>query len=245
MIYIPGNTFRIGDDASEESDEKPSQLVHIDSFFMDETEVTNADYAQCVTAGACDRPDRAGATYYQSYYGDPAYDDYPVINVSWYDADAFCRWRDARLPTEAEWELAAGFDPESGLKSRYPWGDTFDGTALNFCDVNCQREDRSAQYDDGYRDTAPVGSYPQGRSTLGVYDMLGNVVEWVNDWYDSDTYETITDTNPMGPVEGQFKVVRGGSWLSPENEVYVTGRGSFEPEVSQAILGFRCAMAAQ
>jgi formylglycine-generating enzyme required for sulfatase activity len=243
MIYVPGNTFRIGDDASEESDEKPSQLVRVDSFFIDETEVTNADYAQCVEAGVCPRPDRAGATYYQSYYGDPAYDDYPVINVSWYDADAFCRWRDARLPTEAEWEFAAGFDGETGLKSRFPWGDTFDGTALNFCDVNCQREDRSAQFDDGYRDTAPVGSYPQGRSAAGIYDMLGNVVEWVNDWYDSRTYRDITDTNPMGPVEGDFKVVRGGSWLSPEDEVYVTGRSSFDPNVSQANLGFRCAMA--
>ena len=75
MIFVPGNTYRIGDDTSEESDEKPSQLIRVDSFFIDETEVTNADYAQCVDAGVCPRPDRAGATYYQSYFGDPAYDD--------------------------------------------------------------------------------------------------------------------------------------------------------------------------
>lgn len=242
MIYVPPGVFLLGDDDSENSDEKPAQLIRLDAFFIDETEVTNADYAQCVEAGVCPRPDRAGATYYNSYYGDPAFDSYPVINVSWYDADTFCRWRGARLPTEAEWEMAAGFDREEGLKLRYPWGDTFDGNILNFCDANCQREDRSAQYDDGFRDTAPVGTYPDGRSPSGAYDMLGNVMEWVGDWYDSRTYQDITDTNPMGPVEGEFKSFRGGSWLTPEDEIYVSARSSFDPNVSQANLGFRCAM---
>lgn len=244
MIFIPGNIFRLGDDESDASDEKPSQLIRLDSFYIDETEVTNAAYAQCVEAGQCERPDRAGATYYNSYHGDAAFDDYPVINVSWYDAQAFCEWRGARLPTETEWEMAAGFDPTAGMKYRYPWGDVFDGTQLNFCDVNCQREDRSQEFDDGFRDTAPVGSYPGGRSPLGVYDMLGNVTEWVSDWYDARIYREITDTNPMGPLEGEFKAVRGGSWLTPQEEAYVANRNSFVPDVSQAILGFRCAMAA-
>ncbi|WP_374687593.1 SUMF1/EgtB/PvdO family nonheme iron enzyme, partial [Promineifilum sp.] len=242
MIYVPGGIFSIGDDASEENDEKPARIVHIDSFFIDETEVTNAAYAQCVAAEACPRPDRAGATYYQAYYGNPDFDDYPVINVSWYDAAAFCEWRGARLPTEAEWEFAASFDPIEQVKYRFPWGDSFDGNRLNFCDVNCQREDRGGEWDDGYRDTAPAGSYPDGRSPTGVYDMMGNVMEWVGDWYDFDYYEEIADTNPMGPVEGQYKSLRGGSWLSPPDDLGVIVRDNFDPTVSQANLGFRCAM---
>ncbi len=242
MIYIPGGQFSLGDDESQENDEKPAVPVQIDSFFMDETEVTNAAYALCVTAGVCPRPDRVGATYHPSYYGDPAFDDYPVINVSWFDADAFCKWRDARLPTEAEWEYAASFNPLEAVKFRHPWGDVFDGARLNFCDVNCRRDGPDAVWDDGFNDTAPVGSYPGGRSPLGVYDMLGNVMEWVGDWYDFKAYVNIADTNPRGPVDGQFKSLRGGSWLSPSEELNVSARGNFEPTVSQANLGFRCAM---
>jgi formylglycine-generating enzyme required for sulfatase activity len=243
MIYIPGGVFSIGDNTSERNDVKPEQLISLDAFYLDETEVTNAAYALCVDAGECPRPARAGATYYQSYFRDPAFDDYPVINVSWFNADTFCRWRGARLPTEAEWEMAAGFDPAAGVKYRYPWGDMFDGTRLNFCDLNCPRDDRSAEWDDGFRDTAPVATYPDGRSPSGVYDLLGNVMEWVNDWYDARTYQDITDTNPMGPLEGEFKSYRGGSWLTPLDDLGVSVRANFDPTVAQANLGFRCAMA--
>jgi len=242
MIYIPGGTFQIGNDASEENDEKPARVVQIDAYYIDETEVTNAAYAQCVAAEACPRPDRAGATYHPVYYGDPAYDDYPVINVSWYDAAAFCEWRGARLPSEAEWEFAASFDPVEGVKYLYPWGDSFDGRRLNFCDVNCSRQGDGAEWDDGFNDTAPVGSYPDGRSPSGVYDLLGNVMEWVGDWYAFRAYQEIADVNPRGPVDGEFKSLRGGSWLSPPDELSVSARGNFEPTVSQANLGFRCAM---
>jgi formylglycine-generating enzyme required for sulfatase activity len=242
MIFIPGGTFEIGDDASEENDEKPAQLVTLDSFYIDETEVTNAAYAQCVDVEACQRPDRAGATYYQSYYGDPEFDDYPVINVSWYDAEAFCAWRGARLPSEAEWEFAAAFEPVERIERRFPWGDTFNGNILNFCDVNCQRDDRGFDWDDGFRDTAPVGSYPDGRSPLGVYDLLGNVTEWVGDWYDFRAYRDIADTNPRGPVEGEFKSMRGGSWFTPPDDLGTFVRDNLDPNASQATLGFRCAM---
>ena len=242
MIYIPGGSFRIGEDTSEENDEKPAQLVTLDSFYIDETEVTNAAYAQCVEAEACPRPARAGATYYQSYYGDPAFDDYPVINVSWYSAEAFCAWRGARLPSEAEWEFAAAYDAAEGLERRYPWGNTFDGTILNFCDVNCQRDDRGFEWDDGFRDTAPVGSYPDGRSPTGVYDLLGNVTEWVGDWYDFRAYRDIADTNPRGPIEGEFKVMRGGSWFTPPDNLGTFVRDNLDPTAAQATVGFRCAM---
>ncbi|MBP9500608.1 MAG: SUMF1/EgtB/PvdO family nonheme iron enzyme [Candidatus Promineofilum sp.] len=242
MIYVPGGTFDIGDDSSEQNDEKPARMITLDSFYIDETEVTNGAYARCVDAGACPRPDRAGATYYQTYFGDPNFDDYPVINVSWYDADAFCTWRGARLPSEAEWEYAASFDPRERVKFKYPWGDTFDGNRLNFCDVNCQRDDRGFEWDDGFRDTAPVAGYPDGRSPKGIYDMLGNVMEWVGDWYDFRAYRTITETNPRGPVDGEFKVIRGGSWYTPPGQIGNVMRDNLDPTVSQSTLGFRCAM---
>ncbi|MBK7218023.1 MAG: SUMF1/EgtB/PvdO family nonheme iron enzyme [Candidatus Promineofilum sp.] len=207
MIYVPGGQFTLGDDASEENDEKPAREVQIDGFLIDETEVTNAAYAQCVAAEVCPRPARAGATYHQSYYGDPAFDDYPVINVSWFNAAAFCEWRGARLPTEAEWEYAASFDPVEQVKYRHPWGDVFDGERLNFCDVNCRTDGPDAVWDDGFNDTAPAGSFPDGRSPAGVYDMLGNVMEWVNDWYDFNAYENVSRHQPARPDGGRLQVV--------------------------------------
>jgi formylglycine-generating enzyme required for sulfatase activity len=243
MIYIPGGVFRIGYDEGEEADEKPAQIVRLDPYYIDETEVTNAEYAQCVAAELCSPPDRPNATYYDNYYDNPDFADYPVIWVSWYDGDAFCRWRGGRLPTEAEWEMAAGVEFEQNVKYRYPWGDTFDGARLNFCDSNCTREDRLTTFDDGYRDLSPTGNYVDGRSPMGVYDLSGNAMEWVNDWYDSRAYRDITETNPMGPTEGQFKVLRGGSWLSSPDELTVTYRDTFDPLVSRANIGFRCAMA--
>lgn len=243
MIYIPSGIFRMGNDESE-PDESPSRIVRVDAYYIDEMEVSNGQYAQCVADGACQPPGRSGATLHPAYYGDPAYDEYPVIFVNWNDARDFCAWRDVRLPTEAEWERAAGFDPEMGIKYTYPWGDIFDGTLLNFCDVNCPQEDRNPDFDDGYGDTAPGGNYADGRSPLGLYDMAGNVMEWVSDWYDPDAYEGATDTNPLGPLEGEFKTIRGGSWLSSEDEVRVSGRGSYDPSVRRAHLGFRCAATA-
>lgn len=241
MLYMPGGIFRMGRDDGE-ADEQPAHLVHIDPYFIDETEVTNGQYALCVADGACNPPALPGASFHSSYYGDSAFDDYPVIFVNWYAADNFCQWRGARLPSEAEWERAAGFDPEQGIVLRYPWGDAFDGAKLNFCDANCTHSKRNTEHDDGHRDTAPVGSYPDGRSPVGVYDMAGNVMEWVGDWYDRRYYGEASDTNPLGPLEGEFKVIRGGSWLSAVDEVAVTARTSFDPTVARANLGFRCAM---
>jgi formylglycine-generating enzyme required for sulfatase activity len=241
LIYMPPGSFRMGNDEGD-NDEKPSHITRLDGFFMDETEVTNAQYAACVADEVCSPPDRPGATYHPAYYGDPAYDNYPVIFVSWHDANTFCEWRGARLPSEAEWEKAAGFDPNEQIKLRYPWGDAFDGLLLNFCDENCNLTTRTGEFDDGWRDTAPVRTYEAGRSPIGVYDMAGNVMEWVADWYAPRAYQNVTENNPLGPAEGQFKVIRGGSWLSDPVEVTVTDRENFDPTVSRAHLGFRCAM---
>ncbi|MBK7918118.1 MAG: SUMF1/EgtB/PvdO family nonheme iron enzyme [Chloroflexi bacterium] len=237
MLYVPSGTFRMGDDEGER-DERPSRLVLVNAFFIDETEVTVGQYAQCVAAGACREP-RVSS---ENYYGNSAFNDYPVIFVNWYDAQTFCGWRGARLPSEAEWEMAASFDAVEAARYRFPWGDAFDGNKLNFCDVNCTHTSHDANYDDGYRFAAPVGTYPDGRSPLGVYDMAGNVVEWLGDWYGFSYYREGSDNNPLGPTEGEFKVIRGGSWLAAADEVQNTARGSFDPLVAQANVGFRCAM---
>ena len=240
LVDIPGGTFTQGEPESEYAGrpgtwDAPEVSVTLSDFRMSDTEVTNAQYAQCVAAGACTPPRSSQATYHNAYYGAPAYDDFPVIQVSWYDAQTFCDWRDARLPSEAEWEKAAGFDPVQSLKLRYPWGDAFDGTKLNFCDAGCPLDKRDASINDGHQDTAPVGSYMDGRSPIGLYDMAGNVMEWVDDWYDPRAYADMTDTNPRGPLEGEFKTLRGGSWLSDADEVTVTVRGSFDPTVARAM----------
>lgn len=242
MIYVPAGIFRVGDDEGE-NDAKPSRLIQLEAFYIDETEVTNGAYSQCVTAGGCDRPDSPNATYHPAYYGDPAFVDYPVLFVNWYDADKFCEWREGRLPSEMEWEKAAGFDPAQVIKLRYPWGDQFDGTRLNYCDASCNRSDQDSTTNDGNQDTAPVTSYESGRSPLGLYNMLGNVMEWVGDWYDPRYYAKATEANPLGPADGDFKVLRGGSWLSPLEDLGVSLRAFYDPLVSRANIGFRCAMA--
>ncbi|MBE2223675.1 MAG: SUMF1/EgtB/PvdO family nonheme iron enzyme [Anaerolineae bacterium] len=239
MLFVPSGLSVMGIDDGER-DEQPARPIELDSYFIDETEVTVAQYAECVAAGECRQPLAIG----ENYYGDPNFDDYPVIFVNWYDADTFCEWRGARLPSEAEWEKAATFDPATKSKFVYPWGDLFDGTNLNFCDVNCTSANRDVNVDDGYRFSAPVGTYGNGRSPIGAYDMAGNVMEWVSDWYAFRYYSEGSDTNPMGPPEGEFKSFRGGSWLSTAEEVVSTARANFDPLVNQANLGFRCAMTA-
>ncbi len=244
MIFIPGGLFRMGNDSAD-LDEAPFHRVRLDPYFIDEFEVTNGQYALCVEEGECAAPDRLGATLYQNYYRDLAFQDYPVIFVNWFHAQSYCAWRGARLPTEAEWERAAGFDVSQGVRYVYPWGDEFDGELVNYCDVNCPIADRDAAFDDGYGDTAPAGTYPDGISPVNIFDMSGNVMEWVSDWYDADYYQFSTDTNPQGPLDGEFKALRGGSWLSNQDEVRVSGRSSFHPTVARANLGFRCAMMVQ
>ena len=165
-------------------------------------------------------------------------DEHPVVQTSWDDAVAYCNWRDARLPTEAEWERAA-----RGEDQRiYPWGDVFDADHLNFCDVNCTLRWRQENWDDGITYTAPVGSYPSGASPYGALDMAGNVWEWVADGYNEDYYERSPDSNPEGASSGDDRVGRGGSLGNDEWGV----RASFRLPVNQLSdrtedSGFRCA----
>lgn len=242
MLFVPGGLFRLGNDEGN-ADERPSRMVRLDPYYIDETEVTNRAYAQCVSDGGCSAPVSSASAFTRDYYDSGQYSDFPVIYVNWEQAREFCEWRDARLPSEAEWERAAGFDPERGIKTVYPWGDEFAGDLLNYCDSSCTAEFSDTAFNDGFRDVAPVGNYPDGRSVSGAYDMLGNVMEWTNDWYDRNYYSNATDTNPLGPTEGFAKSVRGGSWLSDRRDLSVTARTFYETTAARANIGFRCAMA--
>jgi len=232
MVYVPGGTFQMGSaesDPGARSSEFPQYTVTLDSFWIDQTEVTNAQYALCVADGKCNA----------SYYADDARfngDNYPVVGVSWYDAVAYCEWAGARLPTEVEWEYAAR--GEQGYI--YPWGDEFDCSRGNF-DDETELDDYvelGLEGCDGYVMTAPAGSFPTGVSWCGAWNMAGNVWEWVADWYGD--YPSEPQTNPTGPAAGDTRVLRGGSWDDGANWARSAYRLDFAPDHRYAAYGFRC-----
>jgi formylglycine-generating enzyme required for sulfatase activity len=260
MVYVPGGEFEMGSTkdqikysvqlceeidarifgedskcfSTQFADERPAHVVILDSFWIDRTEVTNKQYTRCVEAGICTPPTESGSYTRDTYYGNRAYDAYPVIWVGREQATNYCTWVGARLPTEAEWEYAA-----RGPKSRiFPWGNTFDGTRLNYCDAKCELGIADDTVDDGYPDTAPVGSYPSGMSWCGALDMAGNVREWVSDWY--GVYQGQQQVNPSGPSSGELLVSRGGSWFDLSYNVRSVKRGQNAPDFSAYKLGFRC-----
>lgn len=240
MRHIQRGTFQMGSDSGD-ADARPVHDVFIGAYYMDEKEVTNRLYLACVTEGTCSPPTNLNTSYYTDYFTDPQYADYPVVFVTWYQAKAYCEWRGARLPTEAEWEYAAGYDPENETMREFPWGEWVPEVTANFCDFNCSLDVRDPSLNDTYADTAPVGIYKVGQSAQGVYDMAGNVTEWVQDWYSPNYYAQSPPISPTGPVTGESKVIRGGSWLSEREKISVSHRSFYLPDVSRAHVGFRCA----
>jgi formylglycine-generating enzyme required for sulfatase activity len=209
---------------------------------MDQTEVTNAMYALCVEAGSCTSPKDMGSYSRADYYGLPKYANYPIIFVDWDMANTYCEWAGARLPSEAEWEKAAR--GENALL--YPWGDDWDVQArrrLNFADKSNPEMTSDVSVDDGQRETAPVGSYEAGKSPYGIYDLAGNVWEWVADWYDPLYYRDSPTNNPLGPTEAtSMRVLRGGAWVAANQDVFHTSnRNGLEPDQFSSSIGFRCA----
>jgi formylglycine-generating enzyme required for sulfatase activity len=244
MRLVPESDFIMGSENGF-SDERPLHLVHLDDYYIDQYEVTNFAYSECVQAGVCQPPLKTYSYTHLEYYGNPVYDNYPVMYVDWNMANTYCTvWRGARLPTEAEWEKAA-----KGTDSRiYPWGSNFNGTFLNYCDALCNPPETAAgvqrdpNFKDGYADTAPVGAYKSGISPYGVYDMAGNVWEWVYDWFGE--YDSASVTDPTGPETGTHRILRGGSWASDQVLLRVTNRRRLMPEVIGSLpgsAGFRCA----
>ncbi|MBN2002948.1 MAG: SUMF1/EgtB/PvdO family nonheme iron enzyme [Anaerolineae bacterium] len=225
MVYVSPGSFVMGA-ADGDPDERPVHTVMLDGFWLDRTEVTEAQYGRCVAAKKC-APAQAPGIGAQ----------YPVRNMTWENAYAYCSWAGARLPTEAEWEYAYR-GPESYL---YPWGNDFNPSALNFCDVHCDDNWAMSETDDGYTESAPVGTYPDHGSWCGALDLAGNVWEWVGDWYDADAYATAMAHNPTGPASGADRVLRGGSWRSTAYNVRGSYRFSASPVQTDVTWGFRCA----
>lgn len=215
-------------------------------FWIDQYEVTNAAYAVFVEDGGYQQREywsEDGWRWKGNMTGpndrDCPHDllepDMPRTCVTWYEADAYARWRGGSLPTEAEWEYAAR-GPDGRL---YPWGDPFDGTKLNYCDALCQNRWRDLQFEDGASRTASVGSYMEGKSWVGAYDMAGNVWEWTANWFDPLYHQADTTTDPESPARGIEKVLRGGSWNMP----YIFSRTAYRdgvlPDSWSGIIGFR------
>jgi len=235
LVYIPAGEFQMGCDPAHngglacQDNELHLHKVTLDAYYIDKTEVTNAQYAKCVAAGACERPLDTSSITRSTYYGDDKYADYPVINVSWEDASKYCKWAGRQLPTEAQWEKAARGESVRA----YPWGDTSPTCDL----VNAQVGGVLCA-----GDTTAVGSYPDSASPYGVLDMAGNVWEWVSDWY-SETYYSSLERfiNPVGPSTGTYKVIRGGSFSDDYGVLRTAFRGYLNQDSRDARLGFRCA----
>jgi len=229
LIRVPAGEFQMGS-ADGSDDEKPVHRVVLDEYLIAKYEVTNAQYRAFVKAtGRKDPPQPSDGYGYLNYFGDSRYDDYPVVDVSWEDAKAYCDWAGLALPTEAQWEYAAR--GKSGRK--YPWGDEEPDASR----AQYGKSGNSGDY------TKRVGSFPKGASAVGALDMGGNVWEWCGDWYGEKYYGGCGDgmRNPIGPDSGSSRVLRGGSWVYNVANLRGSFRGRFVPGGRNDYFGFRAA----
>ena len=229
-ILIPGGSFWMGSENTDTlagDDEMPRHQITLDGFYIYIHEVTNEMYADCVAVGACmgiqELP--GGPT---RHYNDQDYAEHPVVGVNWAMANDYCTWAGGRLPTEAEWELAS-----RGTDSLlYPWGTqapTCDRVNMFGCIIP--------------PDSSAVGSFAGGNSPYQLWDMAGNVWEWVHDWYEDDYYFLSPIINPLGPYFGELKVVRGGGLHSGPGKLRTAERTGADPYMAYDDVGFRCVLA--
>jgi formylglycine-generating enzyme required for sulfatase activity len=218
LVFVSAGEFVMGTGAGD----SPTHPVALDAFWIHETEVTNGMYAQCVAAGACTPPvQELGAPVYTNQQ----YNSHPVVGVDWNQAGAYCAWTQGSLPTEAQWEKAA----RGSVGGTYPWGE--DGAACDFLNfAGCVKH------------TTGVTEYEHGRSPYGLFDMAGNVFEWVQDYYGADYYSNSPGTNPAGPESGEQRVIRGSSFESDPDQAAAGLRHFAGPGYHSAELGFRCAV---
>ena len=224
VVEIPEGTFAMGSDGGQAlEDERPKHQVWLSTFFMDLHEVTTEQYALFLSAT------HRVAPWQWNLVDLSQHGDRPVIGVDWADAEAYCRWKGKRLPTEAEWEKSA-----RGTDGRlYPWGNQLPAKErANFA--------LGARF--SYSQVLmPALSYESGKSAYGLYQMAGNVWEWTQGWYAADYYGISPERNPQGPEQGSFKVLRGGSWSDLPKYLLAYGRFKLPPETRNSYTGFRCA----
>ena len=224
MVQISEGPFVMGSrDNDSDPDEKPEHQVYLKSYFLDKHEVTQEAYERFA------KMTRRIKRKIEVFEDDPAkllLPQNPMIAVTWDDAEAYCKWAGKRLPTEAEWEKAARGEG----KRRYPWGEEFVTSYANIDGT-----------EDGYRYLAPPGSFEAGRSPYGIYDMTGNVGEWVADFYDENAYRKSSYRDPAGPDQGEQRVIRGGSWRETKRNVRSSKPFQAKPWRHDITVGFRCA----
>jgi serine/threonine-protein kinase len=239
MVYVPCGNFLMGSPAGAgAADERPEHIVKVSALCIDQREVTNGRYAECVRAGVCAPPYSPASATRGAYYSDPAYATYPVLHVDWGMAAAFCAWVGKRLPTEAEWEKAArggcelAAPPTCGAEDerRFPWGE-----GEPACDT--------ANFAGCGGDTTAVDGHAAGAGPYGLEDMAGNTAEWTADWYGEATYAACATgcTDPRGSVGGTTRSVRGGSWSDPADGLRVSARSGQPPLFAGDAVGLRCA----
>ena len=222
MVQIPEGPFTMGSNDGD-PDEAPEHQVFLKAFYMDKKEVTQEEYVRFAKMTKRPMPKIEVFEDDQSKVLKP---ELAAMSVSWEDAKAYCKWAGKRLPTEAEWEKAGRGEG----RRKYPWGDKF---ATGIANVDGT--------DDGYKYLAPPGSFESGRSPYGLYDMTGNVAEWVEDSYEESIYKKALYRDPKGPDDGQLKVVRGGSWRETEQNARLSKRFAAKYWRTDITIGIRCA----
>ncbi len=231
MLFIKGGWFAMG--SNYKADQKPIHRVFVKPFYLDKFEVTVNEFRRFCAETGHKMP-------IQPFWNK---DDHPVVNVSWYDAQAYAKWCGKRLPTEAEWEFAARGGTNS-LRYALNTEHSFVKSHGNVADYSLLNKDSrrivETGYDDGFAFTSPVGYFPP--NVFGIYDMEGNVLEWCSDWYDARYYAQSETENPKGPAKGNYKVIRGGSWNRSGRYLIPTYRTWYPPQCTFDFLGFRCAM---
>ncbi len=220
LVYVPAGEFTMGSNDGS-SDEQPVHQVYLDAFWIDQTEVTNAMYVECVADGDCLPPASTRSYTHDSYYVNPDFDNYPVIYVNWNKANTYCKWARRELPTEAEWEKAA-----RGLGAlSYPWGEGVDCNNANY-KTSC------------VGDTTQVGNYPDSASVYDVFDLSGNVWEWTSSLFKPYPYIFVDGREDMNSTGN--RVIRGGAWDDWWYSALSTYRSDFRPYSESIDIGFRC-----
>lgn len=269
MVLIPGGTFSMGATEDEMEwhlnscnyyascsqvdfvDMMPKHKVQLSPYLVDVHEVTNAEYRACVEAGVCGAPNSGAISRYlaKDYYNNRTYDQYPVVAVSWNNAVNYCNWAGGkRLPSEAEWERAAKGNEDYFFPwTRRPVGSSAESVfgsktpLANFCDQDCPMQNwNDSRLNDGWVGPAPVMSFAPG--PFGLYDMSGNVTEWIQDYYGANYYSYSLLEDPVNKTWSEWRVTRGGGWNNGIYHLTSMFRSAQSPNNAKAFIGFRCVM---